>query len=269
MTRILSQALAVGRRDLALQRTYGLSLMLGLVSSALALLSHHFVSRWVGAAPAPGLESADYFTFVSTGLALQLVVTAGLAAIGSALAREAHEGTLEVGLAAGLSPAALLLGSPLAPCALALAQAAIALAAGSAVSTLSLARADAWAAIAVLAATLLACAPIGVLGAAVWLLAKRSGIVTTLTAFAFAFLGGVYFPVEILPAPVARVADAVPLTIGLRGFRAALLGHAGVAELIHTLACLLAQAAIGLLVASLVLRFALGRARARGSLALV
>lgn len=269
MRRLVAQVLAVGRRDLALQRTYGLSLGLGLVSSALALLSHHFVSLWVGAAPAPGLESGDYFTFVSTGLALQLVVTASLAGIGGALAREAHEGTLEVGLAAGLSPGALLLGSAVAPGALALAQAGIALGAGSAVSSLSLARADAGGAAAVLVATLLACAPIGVLGAAAWLLVKRPGVVTTLAAFVFAFLGGVYFPVEVLPAPLAGIADAVPLTLGLRAFRAALLAGAGPAQVADTLTCLLAQAAIGLPLSALVLRAALERSRRRGSLALV
>lgn len=269
MTRALAQAVAVGRRDLALQRTYGLSLALGLVSSGLALLSHHFVSRWVGAVPAAGVPGADYFTFVSTGLALQLVVTAALAAIGGALAREAHEGTLEVGLAAGLSPGALLAGSALAPCALALVQAAVALGAGGAVSTLDLAHANAASALLVLAATLLACAPIGVLGAAAWLLVKRPGVVTTLTGFAFAFLGGVYFPVEVLPGPLAGLAELVPLTLGLRGFRAALLDDAGIRALAPTLAGLGLQAAAGLAVALPVLRWALGRARRRGDLALV
>jgi ABC-2 type transport system permease protein len=197
-----------------------------------------------------------------------MMVMATLSALGGALAREAAEGTLEPALASGVSPAALVGGATVVPLGLALAQSAIYAGAGSWLSGIPWSQACVATALLTLSATLLACAPVGLLGAALWLVLRRPGLVTTFAAFAFGVLGGVYFPVTLLPAPLRAVADWVPLAVGLHAFRAALLEGAGLAQAAPALARLVLVAALTFPPAALALRFAFDRARRRGSLAL-
>jgi ABC-2 type transport system permease protein len=268
MSRLVQQLAAVARRDARIQRTYGISAALGLLSGALGLFSYHFVGRLVAPTPGSGLPASGYFAFVCTGLMLHLMVMSTLSTLGGALAREAAEGTLEPALACGVSPAALIAGATLVPLGLALVQAMLYAGAASWVSGIAWSQACVVTALVTLAATLVACAPLGLLGAALWLVLRRPGVVTTLAAFAFGILGGVYFPVTLLPWPLRGVADWVPLAVGLRAFREALLEGAGLALAAPALGRLALVALLTFPPAALALRFALVRARRRGSLTL-
>jgi ABC-2 type transport system permease protein len=268
VTRLARQVAAVACRDARVQRTYGVSAGLGLLSSSMGLFSYHFVGLLVPRAGASGLPASGYFAFVCTGLMLHLTVMSTLSSLGGALAREAAEGTLEPALAGGVSPASLIAGATVVPLGLALVQAAVYAGAGSWMSGIVWSQACVATALVTLAATLIACAPVGLLGAALWLVLRRPGVVTTLAAFAFGILGGVYFPVSLLPAPLRAVADWVPLAVGLRVFRAALLEGAGLRLAVPALGRLALVSALTFPPAALTLRLALDRARRRGSLAL-
>jgi ABC-type multidrug transport system permease subunit len=267
--RFARQCAAIGRRDLALQRSYGVSGLLGLLAAALGLASYFYMGRLVGGEPAARLAGGGYFPFVWTGVCVQLLVTASLGALAGALAREAAEGTLEPALAAGASPLALVVGAAAAPALLAVAQVGLYALLGVGAFGLWLGDARPAALLAAVAATLAACAPIGLLGAASWLWLRRPGLVTTLAFFAFGVLGGVYFPVALLPAPLAAIAEWVPLALGLDAVRGALLEQAGWRELAPALARLTAIAALGLPLSLAALRHAVARATRRGTLALV
>jgi ABC-2 type transport system permease protein len=267
--RFARQCAAVARRDLALQRTYGLSALLGMLSAALGLVAYHYIGRLVGDAASARLAGGSYFAFVFAGVTLQMLVAASLGALGGALARGAAEGTLEPELACGASPLALVLGAAGAPVALALLQVACHTAVCAALFGLPLGDARVAPAAVAALATLAACAPLGIAGAAAWLLFRRPGVVTTAALFAFAVVGGIYFPVELLPAPLARLAGFVPLAVGLDAVRAALLGGAGFAETSGALLRLALLCALAWPPALLLFRGAWSRALRRGTLALV
>lgn len=269
VVRFLRECAAIARRDLALQRTYGFSALLGMLSAALGLIAYHYVGRLVGEAGAARLAGGGYFAFVFCGVMVQLLVAASLGALGGALAREAAEGTLEPALAAGASPLALVLGATGAPLLLAGAQILCHGLVCAALFGLPLASARIAPASAAALGTLAACAPLGVAGAAAWLLFRRPGVVTTVSLFAFALVGGIYFPVDLLPAPLATLAGVVPLTIGLEALRAALLDGAGFRETGGALARLALVSLLAWPAALLLFRTALSRALRRGTLALV
>ena len=100
-----------------------------------------------------------------------------------------------------------------------------------------------------------------------WL--RRAGFVTTAALFAFGVVGGIYFPVELLPGPVAAIAAWVPFTLGLDAVRAAVLEGAGWHETSLALLRLSVAAGLTLPPSLLLLRAATGRALRRGTLALV
>ncbi len=266
--RFARQCLAFARRDLALERSYAGSLALGLGSGVLGLLAYHFVGRLVAAEGAASLAGGSYFAFVCTGLMMQLVVVAFLGALGGALAREAGEGTLETALAASAHPLALVLGRSLVPTGLAALQASLYAAVGALALELDLSGANWLTAALALAAVLAACAPLGLLGAAAWLELRRPGLVTTLVGLGFGLVGGVYFPVELLPGALGGVAAWVPLTAGLEALRAGLLEGAAPGAVLAPLARVIGLAAVGLPLSAALLFASLTRARRRGTLAL-
>jgi len=266
---LLRQCAAVALRDAALQRSYGVSVALGALSGALGLVGYHFIGRLVPADGSSALPPAGYFPFVCTGLMLHGMVAALLGALGGVLAREAAEGTLEPALASGAAPTALLAGGAVVPVGLALVQALVYAGAGSVLFDVAWSQAHLAVAALAIVATLVACAPIGLAGAALWLVLRRPGLVTTLTAFAFGLLGGVYFPVDLLPAPLRAIAGWVPLALGLEAFRGALLAGAGVVDCAPALLRLFLIAALTLPPSIWLLRRAWRSAREHGSLALV
>jgi ABC-2 type transport system permease protein len=200
---------------------------------------------------------------------IQLVVVATLGALGSALAREANEGTLEPELAAGASPMALIIGSAGAPALLALLQAVLYGAVGTLCFGLDLVSSRPGPAALAVILTLTACAPVGLFGAAAWLLFRRPGIVTSAVLLGFALLGGVYFPIALLPDLVAQTAAWVSLAADLEALRGALLSGAGYRETLPAMLRLLAVAGVTLPPSFLVLHISLRRAMARGTLSLI
>src|SRR5947207_198639 len=67
-------------------------------------------------------------------------------------------------------------------------------------------------------------ASLGIAVAAFTVVFKRSAGLLGLLVAALALLGGVYFPIEVLPAPIEAIGRALPFTWGLDTARAALLG---------------------------------------------
>jgi len=97
-----------------------------------------------------------------------------------------------------------------------------------------------------LAMALGAFAAIGFLSAAFTLVVKRGDPLLWLFGVVSWLLGGVFFPVETLPAFLQQVARLLPITYALDGLRATLLGGAGLAAVRPQLIVLGTMAAIGL-----------------------
>lgn len=268
MRRFLLQCAAIALRDLAVLRTYGRSAVLGTFSGLLGVLSYYFIGKLVGK-EALAQTGGAYFPFVCTGLMIQGIVVASLGSLGSSLAREANEGTLEPELAAGANPLALVVGAAAAPALLATIQAILYGAFGALCLGVDLSTARPGPAALALLLTLIACAPVGFLGAAAWLLFRRPGVVTSVVFFGFGLMGGVYFPIALLPDLIAGIAEWVPLAAGLDALRAALLNGAGYGETRPELLRLVVVAAVSLPSSLWLLRLSLRRAMARGTLALV
>jgi ABC-2 type transport system permease protein len=80
-------------------------------------------------------------------------------------------------------------------------------------------------------------------------------------------LGGVFYPVAILPAWLQLFSYLLPLTYALRGMRLAMLNGAGWAELTPDLVALLTFCVVLAPLSLLLFRWAVERARAEGTLA--
>ncbi len=97
----------------------------------------------------------------------------------------------------------------------------------------------------------------------------RKGAAFVGLGVAFLMLGsGAFFPVGVLPGPLASTAKGNPLAVAMTGIREALIGGAGWGHMAHDLAIIIPSAIIALVVGNLAFRVGVRRERRRGTLGL-
>ena len=121
-------------------------------------------------------------------------------------------------------------------------------------------------AICILAASVLAFSGLGILSASYLLVFKRGNPVNWAVLGVSSVVGGMMYPVSVLPKWLQYLARLVPVTYSLEGMRAAMLGHASMRELWPSLAALLAFTAVLLPVSFLAFSWALRRTKIAGTL---
>jgi ABC-2 type transport system permease protein len=254
---------AAVRRDWAMARSYRLPFVLGLLQSLATVSLLHFLSRIVGRHV--GSTSSGYFGFAVVGTALLTMFGATLGSFAQRLRADQTTGTLEVLLTMPPRARLTLMAGASYQLLFAAAVAAVNLVLAMAVFGLRLhmTAADAGVAVAGLAGALVIFAAGGAVLAAFVVVFKRGETLVALVSSGLMVLGGVYYPLQVLPRAVRVAAEAVPFTWVLGVLRPALLG--GPVPW-WQLAALLATALVAMPLSLAVLDRAVDRARRAGTI---
>jgi ABC-2 type transport system permease protein len=253
------------RRGVATYLSYRAKVSLAIVSLSLSMLTFALVGRVVDAA-GPGFAQrygVDYASFAILGVAVHSVASAGLGCFRSALRREQLQGTLEALLAGRLPVQATVCLSGLGE---------LAFAAVGGVCFIGLARLlpgvsvtlTATGCAAVCAYGLFMCG-LGLASAGFILVSKEGEPVSWLFGAASGLLGGVYFPVDLMPTWLQHIARALPTAHALsliRGSRASGLDAGGA----HSMLVLVASAVLAVTGGLMILSWGFARARRLGTL---
>ena len=271
IARALRKGWAFFLRDLRSETRYRAAFLVKVGTLLSSLASVWLLGRYVDslAPQPPGGErwGASYFAFAVVGVALADTMTVALQGFARSLRTAMVLGQLEAMLATPTHPAGIVAGSALYSFAFAGVRIAATLALGVALDPSSFAGAHWLAALGLVVLTALAAAAIGFVGAAVTLVFKRGESFTALAGALSVLLGGVLYPVSSLPAWLHPLAEALPLTHGLRAARAALLGRGAGEPVEAGFVWLGLMCAVAWPLAALALRAALRHVRQEGSLA--
>jgi ABC-2 type transport system permease protein len=123
------------------------------------------------------------------------------------------------------------------------------------------------AALGILALTIFAYLPFGILAAALVLAFRTTGPFPGLLVTASTLFGGVYYPTSVIPSWLERFSALVPLAYGLRALRRTLLDGAAVSASAGDIVTLAATAVVLLAVSLIVFSYALRYAKHVGTLA--
>jgi ABC-2 type transport system permease protein len=264
----LSILAAFLRRDFRINISYRASFALEVLTILFELALFFYLSRVVNFEEFSAREdlAGGFFGYVAVGLALLTIVQVGLASFSVKLREEQATGTFEALMATPASPSLIVLSSAVYDLLRATISGLLLIGASVAIFGLELDLTPA--SIAMSAIALAGClglfASLGVAVAAFAVIVKRATALLGMVIAGLALLGGVYFPIELLPTPIEQVASALPFTWGLDVFRASLLGgDVDPAQL----AGLFASAALLLPVALVAFTAAVRRARQTGTLA--
>lgn len=255
------------KRDALSNFSYKLQFTLDLLSIVFSVATFYFVARLFGTVPLPALEAygGDYFSFVLIGISFSAYQGVGLHSFSSSIRQEQYLGTLESVMAAPVRVPVFLLASAQWDFLYATLQVVLYLLAGVFFG-LRFPDSHIPAALLLTVLTVAAFSSLGVLSAAFIIKYKRGDPVTWLISTASELLGGVFFPVAVLPSSLQSLAQFVPMTHALEGLRASLLRGAGFAETAPQALALAAFTVVTMPLGILFFRKSLDGARREGSL---
>lgn len=262
------RVLAFLRRDWQLQLSYRFAFFLQFFSVFFNLFVFYFLSQLVGDSAAPYLADygGNYFAFVLIGLAFSGYFGVGLRSFANNLRDAQTTGTLEAMLLTPSRLSTIILASGLYDYGYVTVQVVVYLLLGVLLFNVQLGGNIA-AAVLILLLTIIAMTSLGVMAASFIMVLKRGEPVTWIFNSVALLLGGVYYPIQIMPGWLQGLSRLLPITYSLQAMRRALLSDATWAELLPDLAALALFCLVLVPLSLLAFRLAVHRAKVDGSLA--
>ena len=256
------------RRDLAVASSYRIAFLIETFQALFGCASFYFLSRFVQNTTLEKSLPAgtNYFSFALVGIAFFDYLGVALNTFDSSLQEARQNGTLENLLVTQTSLPVILAGSSLYPFALMSLRTAIYIGWGAVLFGFPLRGANWLGAALVLGASVLAFSGLGILSASYLLVFKRGNPVNWAILGLSSVVGGMMYPISVLPVWLQHVARLIPVTYSLEGMRAAILGHASTRELLPSIAGLLLFAAFLLPVSFAIFSWAVRRTKTTGTL---
>jgi ABC-type multidrug transport system ATPase subunit/ABC-type multidrug transport system permease subunit len=256
------------KRDWLTEISYPFSFILQIFGIFFSVAVFYFISRLVGPAAAPyiGRYGGDYFSFVVIGIAFASYFGVGLSSFANNLRQAQTTGVLEAMLAAPSRLSWIILASSQWDYLLTTLRVIIYLLAAALLMPAGLPRSNYPAALLVLLLTLVSFSSLGILAASFIMVLKRGDPIAWLFNAASALLGGVYYPLEVLPGGLRTLGRLLPITYALDAMRLALLQGAPASTFTADILILAGYSALLLPLSLFAFRYAVRRARVEGSL---
>jgi ABC-2 type transport system permease protein len=268
MMRTLHDLFLFIQRDLRIARTYRSPFVLEAIEALFAAAMFYYVARFVDS---PALRESlpqgnTYFAYSLVGFLFFDYLNAALDTFDRSLQEARDTGTLEPLLVTQVSLPVILAGAALYPFVATTLRIAVYVVWGAVLFGFPLHSANWLSVCAVLLATLLAFSGLGIFSASYLLLFKRGNPAKWFVLGVSTIVGGVLFPVSILPDWLQVIARLNPVTYALDAMRAALLDGAGPFAIGKPLLILLFFAAILLPASTATFAWALRRTKTTGTL---
>ncbi|MBN1815648.1 MAG: ABC transporter permease [Anaerolineae bacterium] len=266
--RVFRKPLLFLRRDFKMQMSYRLSFILQFLGMLFSSASFYFVSRLLGAGAVPYMASygGDYFSFVLIGIAFVGYQGVALYAFSGVVQSAQSAGTLEAMLVTPTRLSTILFSSSLWNFAFTSFRVLLYILLGVLVFGADLRNANVPAGLVVLCLTIVTLSGIGILSACFIMVFKRGNPVDFLFSSLSTLLGGVYYPIEVLPGWLQILARFFPLTYSLEAMRRALLVGESLVDLWREIAVLAVFSALLLPLSLVAFRYAVRQAKRDGSL---
>lgn len=236
----VAKPLAFLKRDFIIHSSYRTQFAFRVLSGVTSVVAFYFMARAFGSAVAGHLRpyGGDYFGFALIGLAFYPLIATSLSSFGEAIMEEQASGTLEAMLLTPTSLSTMLVGSALWGLLTGGLSLLSYLAFGSVVFGVPLNWASLPTALVVLVLAMAATSGIGMLNAAVVVLVKRGTPTIWAYGAAASVLGGMLYPISVLPEWLQPLSHLLPVTYALDGMRQALLSGRSLAEIWHDVVAL-------------------------------
>jgi ABC-2 type transport system permease protein len=264
----IHKILAFIKRDFLMEWSYRFSFCLNILGIFVSVVTFYFIAKILGEGASPYLSEygGEYFPFVLIGIAFSGYFSTALKSFAFNIRREQFLGTLEAMLITPTKISTVILASSLWDFLFASITVLIYLFFGIFFFGLKLFQPNIFLAGIILILTIICFSGIGMISAGFIMLFKKGDPITWLISTFSSLLGGVYFPIEILPQTAQKLSAFIPITYALRSIRLILLQGASAEKVVFDIFILLAFVVVLLPIGILVFKFAVKMAKIEGSL---
>lgn len=266
----LRKVWAYMKKEFLIEMSYKFAFVFSLLGIFTSITTYFFIDRLFGRQMTPDLApfGAPYFAYVLVGNAFLAYVGTAIGGISGRIAAEQTWGTLEVLFSTPTRLWVLILAMTIWNTSYASAEVVIYFFVGGLGFGVDLSRIN-WGTLgSILGLVVVVFNSIGLLEAACILVFKRGTVAAWAVNGVWALLGGVFFPVTVLPTWLQRIAAWNPITHAIVGLQLAIYQGAPVTQLAHELWMLGLFCVVLVPLALLSWGWALRRARVEGSLSL-
>ncbi len=260
----MSKAFAFLKRDFLIEVSYRFNFLLSLAGIFFSASIFYFLGKIVN--PSVVQDSAnDYFSFVLVGMAFAMFLRTGLGSFAESMREEQMMGTLEAMLATPTSLSIIILSSSLWRFLLTSVSVVVYLLIGAAFG-ISFAGANIPAALLLLILTVTAYSALGIISASFIIVFKRGDPINWVVSTVSIFLGGVLYPISVLPGWLRFFSRMLPITYSLEGIRGSLLKAKGISDVATDLIALAVISAVLIPCSLALFSLAVNHARRTGTL---
>ncbi|MFC1525070.1 ABC transporter permease [Planctomycetota bacterium] len=264
----LDKLLAYLKRSLRIELSYRFAFGLSILSAIINLLIFYFIDRLFGAQMVSHLEpyGVNYFAYVLVAMTTSTFIGTTVGAVASQIQREQSIGTLEALL---ITPTSLytlviiMIGWSLVHSFI---NFILYLAAGIFVFNINFANVNLISVLAIMILVIVSFNALGIISAGFILIYKRGNPIAWLISLGYELIGGVYFPITVLPEWLQHLAYLFPVTHAIKAIQLAVYRGASIGTLQSHLLILLLFCIILVPLSMLSLRYSFKRARREGTL---
>lgn len=264
----LRKPLAIIKKEFLTAISYKFDFLFKLSSIWLSLFVLYFLSKLINPALSSELKpyGGDYFSFVVIGTAFISFLNVGLDSFSSSIREAQLMGTLEAVLVTRTRLTSILLFQAIWNFLFASIHVIAYLGFGFIFFKSHLTSPDYLAAVVILLLTVLAFSSLGLLSGSFILIFKKGSPINWFIFNLSRFLGGVFYPVSVLPGWCQKLANFLPITHSLEGIRLALIQGHSLADLKAQVIALLIFSVVLLPLSIIIFNIALRIARRDGTL---
>lgn len=265
----ISKPIAFIQRDFAIQVSYRFAFLIQSLVIVLPTLTFFFMSELFGELVAPKLEKygGDYFSFVLVGFAFSNYLQVSIQGLSRTIREGQMMGTLEALLVTQTEIPTIILSSSLYSFLWTSLRVVVFLLIGVFAFGIDISSANYGAALLIMLLTITSFSSLGIISASFIMIFKRGDPIAWIFTSASWLLGGVYYPITVLPEWLRRFSYLLPITYSLEGMRLALMKGHSLAALAPNIYALIVFSVVMLPISVLIFRYAVKRAKMDGSLA--
>jgi ABC-2 type transport system permease protein len=260
--------LAFIKKDFIAAASYKLSFLMQLLNIFLSVAVFFFVSKLFGTAIIPHLApyGGDYFSFVLIGVAFSDYLGIALEGMAGTIRGGQVMGTLEALLVTPTGIPTIIISSSLYNFIWTSIRVVAYLAVGVWGFKMNLQSANYGGAVLILVLTIVAFSSMGIISASFIMVLKRGDPISWVFTNLSWLLGGLYYPISVLPEWLQKLSYLLPITYALEGMRLALLKGYTLSQLSDKILALLIFSGIMLPFSVLGFKYAVKKAKRDGSL---
>lgn len=256
------------RREFLEELSYKFNFILEILTILTLSSIFYFISKIFTGGTTPVLASyhGDYFSFVLIGLAFTGYINTGLSAFTATIRNEQMLGTLEFIISTPTSISLILFSRLLWKFFYSTINASIFFIFGIIFLNASYTNVNYPAIPVIVVMSVIAFNGLGMISAGFILIFKRGDPINMLLGFAASLLGGVFFPIEILPSILQKISAFIPITYALRLMRNACIRGYSMRELMPDMLILFVLCVLFAVIGYLFFSYAVKRTRMDGTL---